>query len=82
MNDRNRATTLRLRTPTAAPTVGSNPPRSFVGGGQRAGLETRMGPETRRAPLQTYIPNRPDPTSRAILDELAVLGLVEPEERD
>jgi hypothetical protein len=38
--------------------------------------------ETRRAPLQTYIPNRPDPTSRAILDELAVLGLVEPEERD
>jgi hypothetical protein len=82
MNERNRATTLRLRTPTAAPAVGSNPPRSFVGAGPRAGLETRMGQEPRRAPLQTYIPNRPDPTSRAIMDELAALGLADPEERD
>jgi hypothetical protein len=78
MNDRNRAVTLRLRTPlAAAPAVGSGPPRSFVGTGSRGG-----GLETRRTPLQTYIPNRPDPTSRAILDELAALGLAEPEERD
>ena len=41
-----------------------------------------MGGEPRRAPLQTYVPNRADPTSRAILDELASLGLAEPEERD
>ena len=76
MNDRNRATTLRLRTPTAAPAIGSAPPRSFTGPGPRAGLEVR------RTPLQTYIPNRPDPTARAILDELAALGLADPEERD
>jgi len=82
MNERTRATTLRLRTPATAPTVGANPPRSFVGTGQRAGLEIRMGGEPRRAPLQTYVPNRADPTSRAILDELASLGLAEPEERD
>ena len=81
MNDRNRATTLRLRTPVAPPASGAAPPRSFVGAGPRAGLETRAGLE-RRAPLQTYVPNRPDPISRAILDELAVLGLAEPEERD
>jgi hypothetical protein len=41
-----------------------------------------VGLEVRRTPLQTYIPNRPDPTSRAILDELAALGLADPEERD
>lgn len=82
MNDRNRATTLRLRTPTAAPAAGAAPPRSFVGAGPRAGLETRTGYEPRRAPLQTYIPNRPDPISRAIIDELAALGLADPEERD
>ena len=82
MNERNRATTLRLRTPVASPAAGSGPPRSFVGGGPRAGLETRIGAEPRRAPLQTYVPNRPDPTSRAIMDELAALGLADPEERD
>jgi hypothetical protein len=76
MTDRNRATTLRLRTPTSAPAIGSAPPRTFTGPGPRAGLEVR------RTPLQTYIPNRPDPTSRAILDELAALGLADPEERD
>lgn len=81
MTDRNRATTLRLRTPIAAPASGSAPPRSFVGAGPRAGLEARSSVEPRRAQLQTYIPNRPDPTSRAILDELAVLGLAEPEEQ-
>lgn len=76
MNDRNRTTTLRLRTPTAAPAVGMAPPRGFSSPAPRAGFEAR------RAPLQTYIPNRPDPTSRAILDELAALGLADPEERD
>jgi hypothetical protein len=76
MNDRNRTTTLRLRTPTAAPAAASMPPRAFTSVSPRAGLEVR------RTPLQTYIPNRPDPTSRAILDELAELGLAEPEERD
>jgi hypothetical protein len=76
MNERTRTTTLRLRTPTAAPTVGSAPPRSFAGAGHRTSMDVR------RTPLQTYIPNRPDPTSRAILDELAALGLAEPEERD
>lgn len=76
MNDRNRSTTLRLRTPTAAPTVGSAPPRSFVGAGQRPGFEGR------RAPLQTFIPRRADPISQAIMAELAELGLADPEERD
>jgi hypothetical protein len=76
MNDRNRATTLRLRTPTAAPAVGSGPPRSFVGAGTRAGLEVR------RTPLQTYIPRRADPTSEAIMEELAALGLADRDERD
>jgi hypothetical protein len=76
MNDRNRTTTLRLRTPTAAPSVGSAPPRTFVGAGQRAGLEGR------RTPLQTYIPRRADPTSQAIMEELAALGLADSEERD
>jgi hypothetical protein len=76
MNDSNRATTLRLRTPLSAPSTNAAPPRSFAGGGQRTSFEGR------RPPLQTFIPNRPDPTSRAILDELAALGLVEPEERD
>ena len=76
MNDRNRTTTLRLRTPTAAPTVGPVPPRSFVGAGQRPGFEGR------RTPLQTYIPRPPDPTSQAIMAELAALGLADPEERN
>ena len=76
MTDRNRATTLRLRTPTAAPSATSAPPRSFVGADHCIGVEA-----PRRAPLQTYIPRRADPTSEAILQELAALGLVEPEER-
>jgi hypothetical protein len=75
MTDRNRATTLRLRTPAAAPSPLSAPPRTFVGAGQRLGVEA-----PRRAPLQAYVPRR-DPTSEAILQELAALGLVEPEER-
>lgn len=76
MNERSRTTTLRLRTPTAAPAAAAVPPRSFVGAGARTGLETR------RAPLQTYVPRRADPTSQAIMDELAALGLADPEERD
>jgi hypothetical protein len=82
MTESNRTTTLRLRTPTAAPAPASVPPRNFVGVGARAGLEARSGMETRRTPLQTYIPRRADPTSQAIMDELAALGLADPEERD
>ena len=74
MNDRDRTTTLRLRTPTAAPVTG--PPRGFVAGGHRTSMEIR------RSPLQTYVPRRADPISEAILDELAALGLAEKDERD
>jgi hypothetical protein len=35
----------------------------------------------RRSHLQTFVPRRADPISQAILDELAALGLAEPEER-
>jgi hypothetical protein len=79
MTDRNRATTLRLRTPTkpivpdadGAPAMARSP---ALGG-------TRPGPEGRRSHLQTYIPpqRRVDPTSQAILAELAALGLAEPD---
>ena len=49
-------------------------PDHFDGDGPR-------GVEVRRAPLQSYAPRGPDPTSLAILDELAALGLVESEEK-
>jgi hypothetical protein len=76
MTDRNRATTLRLRTPTAPPSPLAGPPRSLTVATPRTG---EMAP--RRSHLQTFVPRRADPTSQAILDELAALGLAEPEER-
>jgi hypothetical protein len=75
MNDRNRATTLRLRTPTAPAAPGAMAPRSF------ATLPPRAGSEVRRPQAQTYVPRRADPTSEAILAELAALGLVEPDSK-
>jgi hypothetical protein len=77
MTDRNRSTTLRLRTPTTPPSPGAMPPRGFAASPPR----TSIGTEPRRSPLQTFVPRRTDATSQAILDELAALGLVEPEER-
>lgn len=76
MTDRNRATTLRLRTPTRPVVPGADgaptAPRSPSAG-------TRPGLESRRSNLQTYIPaqRRADPTSQAILAELAALGLAD-----
>ena len=75
MTDRNRATTLRLRTPAAPAAPGAMAPRNF------ASLAPRAGAEMRRPALQTYVPRGPDPTSQAILEELAALGLVEAEEQ-
>lgn len=72
MTDRNRATTLRLRTPTAPAAPGAMAPRSF------ATVTPRSG-EVRRPQVQTFMPRRADPTSEAILEELAALGLVEPD---
>ncbi len=71
MTDRNRATTLRLRTPAAPAAPGTLAPRSY------APLPQRSGVEARRPPMQSFAPRRPDPTSEAILEELAALGLVD-----
>ena len=52
---------------------------------RRAALSVRgsaLDSEGRRTPLQTYIPRPPDPTSQAIMAELAALGLADPEERN
>ncbi len=73
MTDRNRTTTLRLRTPTPPAAPGTLAPRSF------ATLAPRNGGEVRRPQVQTFVPRRADPTSEAILEELAALGLVEPD---
>jgi hypothetical protein len=75
MTDRNRATTLRLRTPATPPSPDALAPRSFVGAGSRSG-----GAEVRRPQVQTFVTRRADPTSKAILDELAALGLAETDE--
>ena len=75
MTDRNRATTLRLRTPAAPAAPGALAPRNF------ASLAPRAGSEVRRPPAQAYIPRGPDPTSQAILEELAAMGLVEAEDQ-
>jgi hypothetical protein len=77
MTDRNRATTLRLRTPTAPPSPLAGPPRNLTVATPRPAGEA----VPRRSHLQTFVPRRADPTSQAILDELAALGLAEPEER-
>jgi hypothetical protein len=76
MTDRNRATTLRLRTPAAPPSPLAGPPRNLT-----VATPLATGEAPRRSHLQTYVPRRADPTSQAILDELAALGLAEPEER-
>jgi hypothetical protein len=79
MTDRNRATTLRLRTSATPSVPGADgapaAPRSFTPGAGRPMMEPR------RSNLQTYIPPRraADPTSQAILAELAALGLAEPD---
>ena len=73
MTDRNRATTLKLRTPAPPVAPGALAPRSF------ATLAPRAGGEVRRPQVQTFTPRRADPTSEAILEELAALGLIEPE---
>jgi hypothetical protein len=74
MTDRNRATTLRLRTPTPPAAPGALAPRSFATLAPRSG-----GGEVRRPQVQTFVPRRADPTSDAILEELAALGLFEPD---
>lgn len=75
MTDRNRATTLRLRTPTQAPgPEGQLAPRPY------SPIPARGAAEPRRQVVQTFTPRRPDPTSQAILAELAALGLVDGEE--
>lgn len=75
MSERNRATTLRLRTPLAAPVPGGQTaPRSY------AATPARMAAEPRRQEVHTFVPRRADPTSEAILAELAALGLVEADE--
>ena len=73
MTDRTRSTTLRLRLPpTAAAGVAPSP----------AGLPPRIGLEPQRfgpRPVVAVVPRGLDPTSRAILEELAALGLAEKE---
>lgn len=74
MTDRTRSTTLKLRLPPTAP-LGVAP--------SAAGFQPRLGPETvqRFGPRPVAMPPRGfDATSKAILQELAVLGLVEKEE--
>jgi hypothetical protein len=74
MTDRTRSTTLRLRLPpTAAAGVAPSP----------AGLPPRIGLEPQRfgpRPVVAVVPRGLDPTSKAILQELASLGLVEKED--
>ena len=73
MTDRTRSTTLRLRLPPTA-TVGAAP--------SPAGLPPRIGSEPQRfgpRPVVAMVPRGLDPTSKAILEELAALGLVEKE---
>lgn len=74
MTERNRATTLRLRTPTQVQVPGTAPaaPRAYAPA--RAGFEA-----PRRQQVHSFTPRR-DPTSDAILAELAALGLAETDE--
>ncbi len=84
MNERSRATTLRLRTPTQVQVPGAAgptgaPPRVPGGPPARpAGFEPRRPPQHQ---VHTFAPRR-DPTSEAILAELAALGLAEAEDTD
>jgi hypothetical protein len=75
MTDRNRATTLRLRTPAPAPSPANQvTPRAYVA------APSRLGAEPRRTIVQSFVARRVDPTSQAILAELAELGLAEPDD--
>lgn len=76
MTERNRATTLRLRTPMQVQVPGSAPaaPRAYA--------PQRTGFEPRRQHVHAFAPRGEDPTSTAILAELAALGLVEVDEAD
>lgn len=76
MTERNRATTLRLRTPTQVQVPGSAAPAVA-----RAYAPARPGFEPRRQQVHVFTPRR-DPTSDAILAELAALGLVEADDTD
>ena len=71
MTDRTRSTTLKLRLPLPA---GANV------GPSAAGLPPRVGTEPQRftpRPVVAMVPRGLDPTSKAILEELAALGLAE-----
>lgn len=74
MTERNRATTLRLRTPTQVQVPGTAPATIRAYAPSRPGFEA-----PRRPQVQTFTPRR-DPTSEAILAELAALGLAESDE--
>lgn len=78
MSEQNRATTLRLRTRLQAPVPGNqmtSRPNTVV--------PVRGNGEVRRQQLvHTVVPRRADPTSQAILAELAALGLAEVDETD
>lgn len=75
MTDRNRATTLRLR--TRAQLVD---PADALGPRAGSAVPVRAGAEPRRQQVYSFAPRRADPTSQAILAELAALGLAEPDE--
>lgn len=77
MTDRDRATTLRLRTPPPAAAAGNAAaPRAY------ATIQPRPGSEAARRQVHTFAPRRADPTSQAILAELAALGLAETDESE
>lgn len=72
MSEQNRATTLRLRTRLQAPVPGDQlaPRPNTV-------VPVRGHGEARRLQVHTITPRRTDPTSQAILAELAALGLAD-----
>lgn len=76
MTEHNRATTLRLRTPLQVQVPGIAPAAPQVYPSGRPGFE---GP--RRQQVHSFTPRR-DPTSEAILAELAALGLAETDENN
>ena len=77
MTERNRATTLRLRTPTQVQVPGG----ATAPAAPRAYAPARPGFEPRRQQVHVFTPRR-DPTSEAILAELAALGLAEADDAD
>ncbi len=75
MTERNRATTLRLRTPLQVQVPGVTPAAPRAHAPARGVFESRQQ-------VQTFTPRREDPTSAAILAELAALGLAEVDENN